>query len=63
MGRAGVTGPGRDHRPSVWPSPEEARRWVRLAPGHVTVVAGHRDGCEAARSGVEALPARASDVH
>jgi 5-dehydro-2-deoxygluconokinase len=47
-GRAGVTVLDLDYRPSFWPSPEEARRWVQAALGHVTVAVGNLDECEVA---------------
>ena len=47
-GRAGVTVLDLDYRPSFWPSPDEARRWVRAALHHVTVVVGNLDECEVA---------------
>jgi 5-dehydro-2-deoxygluconokinase len=47
-GRAGVTVLDLDYRPSFWPSPDEARRWVRAALGHVTVAVGNLDECEVA---------------
>jgi 5-dehydro-2-deoxygluconokinase len=46
--RAGVTVLDLDYRPSFWPSPEEARRWVQAALGHVTVAVGNLDECEVA---------------
>ena len=47
-GRAGVTVLDLDYRPSFWPSPDEARRWVQAALGHVTVAVGNLDECEVA---------------
>src|SRR5262252_2462308 len=47
-GRAGVTVLDLDYRPSFWPSPQEARRWVQAALGHVTVAVGNLDECEVA---------------
>jgi 5-dehydro-2-deoxygluconokinase len=47
-GRAGVTVLDLDYRPAFWPSPEEARRWVQAALGHVTVAVGNLDECEVA---------------
>jgi len=46
--RAGVTVLDLDYRPSFWPSPQEARRWVQAALGHVTVAVGNLDECEVA---------------
>jgi 5-dehydro-2-deoxygluconokinase len=46
--RAGVTVLDLDYRPSFWPSPEEARRWVQAALGHVTVAVGNLEECEVA---------------
>lgn len=46
--RAAVTVLDLDYRPMFWPSPEEARRWVQAALGHVTVVVGNIDECEVA---------------
>jgi 5-dehydro-2-deoxygluconokinase len=46
--RAGITVLDLDYRPSFWPSPEEARRWVQAALGHVTVAVGNLDECEVA---------------
>jgi len=47
-GRAGVTVLDLDYRPMFWPSPEEARRWVQAALGHVTVAVGNLEECEVA---------------
>ncbi len=46
--RAGVTVLDLDYRPSFWSSPEEARRWVQAALGHVTVAVGNLEECEVA---------------
>jgi 5-dehydro-2-deoxygluconokinase len=46
--RAGITVLDLDYRPAFWPSPEEARRWVQAALGHVTVAVGNLDECEVA---------------
>jgi 5-dehydro-2-deoxygluconokinase len=46
-----------DYRPQFWPSPEAARRWVRRALRHVTVVVGNLDECEMAVAEREPLAA------
>jgi 5-dehydro-2-deoxygluconokinase len=66
--QAGVTVLDLDYRPSFWPSPEEARRWVQAALGHVTVAVGNLEECEVAvaerdpRRAARALLDRGADL-
>jgi 5-dehydro-2-deoxygluconokinase len=61
-GRRGFTVLDLDYRPMFWPSREEARRWVRAALPHATVVVGNLDENETA-VGVRDPRAAAKELH
>jgi 5-dehydro-2-deoxygluconokinase len=61
-GRRGFTVLDLDYRPMFWPSREEARRWVRAALPHATVVVGNLDENETA-VGVRDPRAAAGELH
>jgi 5-dehydro-2-deoxygluconokinase len=46
--KTGITVLDLDYRPALWPSREEARRWVRAALPYATIAVGNLDECETA---------------
>src|SRR3954466_2817470 len=61
-GRRGITVLDLDWRPMFWPSPEEARPFIRQALSHVTVAVGNLEECETA-VGVRQPRAAARALH
>jgi 5-dehydro-2-deoxygluconokinase len=56
--QGGITVHDLDHRPSLWASNDEARRWAREAVGHASVVVGNEE--EVAMATGEREPASAT---